>query len=729
MPRLTALKIESRAAGGAESKRVCRLKGVLLQRSASVTRNSSSFQFPAALWIGLGLVLLTLVAFWPVGKLGFVNLDDYGENGYVVENPHVHSGVTAASLKWAFTAAHASNWHPLTWISHMLDYQWFGANPAGHHWMNLAWHVANVVLLFGLLLRLTGNVWFAGLAAALWAVHPLRVESVAWVSERKDVLSGFFFLVTLLAWTQHARSSFTAGGGSFWKSRYYWLALVAFAGGLMSKPMLVSVPLMLLLVDCWPLQRFATGAARKWLLIEKIPFVALALAACVVTVWAQSRGGSIVAMERLPLTWRLINVPLAYIAYLEKIFWPQNLAVFYPYSQMQTSLAGFALALLVLAGLTWICLRERQRCPWLLVGWLWFGVMLLPVIGIMQVGLQSFADRYTYLPSLGIVMIVSWLLVHCASPSRVMRSVVVVIVAVGLLVLGVGVRRQLSYWNDSVALFRRALVVNGDDPTIRNYLANAYRMAGALDEAIAQYEAILKVAPESAAFQYRLGYLLMQQGRSEAAQDSFAKVLRLDPKHASAHMGLALLLVLEQKIEAGQNHFMEAMLLRPGDGEIRASLAEALRLLGSDRVRASLLEQLNRQPAAEVHARLAMIALTQNDYAEALRELEAARTLNPDDPEILNQLAWWLATSREPANRDAARAMELAARACALTQNCQARTLMTLGAALARDGRFLEACVQTEKAMAFAAAREESDLLARGKKLLSDYKLQRAHAD
>lgn len=677
----------------------------------------------------MGLGLLTLVAFWPVGKLGFVNLDDYGENGYVVENAHVHSGVTPASLKWAFTVAHASNWHPLTWISHMLDYQWFGADPAGHHWMNLAWHVVNVVLVLAVLLRLTGNVWFAGLAAALWAVHSLRVESVAWVSERKDVLSGFFFLMTLWAWTHHARSCLGASGGPFWKSRYYWLALAAFAGGLMSKPMLVSVPLILLLVDYWPLQQFSSGTARKWLLVEKIPFVALALAACVVTVWAQSQGGSVVTTERLPVTWRLINVPLAYIAYLEKIFWPQNLAVFYPYSQMQTSLAGFALALMVLAGLTWICLWERKRRPWLLVGWIWFVVMLLPVIGIVQVGLQSFADRYTYLPSLGIVIVVSWLLVHCASLSRVMRSVVVVIVAVVLLVLGVGVRRQLTYWKDSVALFRRALVVNGDDPTIRNYLANAYRAAGALNEAIAQYEAILKVAPESAAFHYRLGYLLMQQGRSEAAQASFANVLRLDPKHAGAHMGLALLLVVEQKIEAGQNHFMEAMLLRPGDREIRASLAEALRLLGPDRVRASLLEQLKRQPSAEVHAQLAMIALTQREYAEALRELEAARTLNPDAPEILNQLAWLLATCPEPAYRDGARAVELARRACELTQDRQARSLMTLGAALARDGRFAEACAQTEQAMAFAAACEEKDLHARAEQLLSEFKLRSAHAD
>ncbi len=704
----------------------------MLQRYASVTRNSSSSQFTSALWIGVGLVLLTLLAFWPVGDLGFVNLDDYGENGYVVENPHVHSGVTPASLKWAFTAAHSSNWHPLTWISHMLDYQWFGGNPSGHHWMNLTWHVANVVLLFGVLLRMTGNVWFAGLAAAFWAVHPLRVESVAWVSERKDVLSGFFFLVTLLAWTYHARSRLVASGGSFWKSRHYWLALVAFTLGLMSKPMLVSVPVILLLVDYWPLQRFASGAARsgwKRLLAEKIPFVALALAACVVTVWAQSQGGSVVAMERLPLTWRLMNVPLAYITYLEKIFWPQNLAVFYPYSQMQTSLAGFGLALLVLAGLTWICLRERKRRPCLLVGWIWFGVMLLPVIGIVQVGLQSVADRYTYLPSLGIVMIVSWLLVRGASHFRIMRSVVVVCLFVVLLVLGACVRRQLTHWKDSVALFRRALVVNGEDPTIRNYLANAYRMAGDRDEAISQYEAILKVTPESAAFQYRLGYLLMQQGRSEAAQASFSKVLRLDPKHASAHMGLALLLVLEQKIDAGQNHFMEAMLLRPGDDGIRASLAESLRQLGLEQVRASLLEQLKRQPTAEVHARLAMIALTQNEYAEALRELEAARALNPDDPDILNQLAWLLATCREPAYRDGVRAVALAARACELTQNRQARTLMTLGAALARDGRFPEACVQTEKAMAFAAAREENDLQLRGKKLLSEYKLQRSHTD
>lgn len=682
-------------------------------------------------WIVLGLVLVTLLAFWPVGRLGFINLDDYGETGYVVDNVHVHTGVTAASLKWAFTAAHSSNWHPLTWISHMLDYQWFGANPAGHHWMNLGWHIANACLLFLVLRQMTGKLWFATVAALLFAVHPLRVESVAWVSERKDVLSGFFFLLTLWAWAKHGQRVPAPAAAPFWKSTCYWLALAAFAGGLMSKPMLVTVPVILLLLDFWPLRRVAFNSAPggwRSLLVEKLPFAVLALASCLVTIWAQSVGEAIVATERLPISWRLLNLPLCYAAYLKSIFWPQNLAVFYPYGHDRSSVFWFVTTVLLLGGFTCYCVRERRRHPWLLAGWCWFGVMLLPVIGLVQVGLQSTADRYTYLPSIGIALIVAWLLTAFATRSRMACIFVVVgVVALTMTLVG-GVRQQLVYWKDSVTLFSRALAVNGENPMIRYYLANAYRTAGDLEGAAAQYQAILTQKPQSEDIQYRLGYVLMQQQKVEAASKCFEETIRLNPKNISAHMRLALLLVVQQKFPDAAKHFMAALLLRPGDPVIKDALKQALHQTSSDATLPDLL-QLIETPSPAIHAHMAMIHLTRAEYGAAKEKLEAALALNPDDPEILNHLAWLLATCPESSLRNAAAAVAYAQRACSLTQNRQARTIITLSAALAGDGRFESACVQAQQVIHLASAADENDLVSRGQVLLELFRQRRAFID
>ena len=582
-----------------------------------------------------------------------------------------------------------------------------------------------VCLLFLVLRRMTGQIWFATVTTLLFAVHPLRVESVAWVSERKDVLSGFFFLLTLWAWVKHTQSTATHGarpaGEDFWRSVFYWLALAAFACGLMSKPMLVSVPVVLLLLDFWPLGRFSGPSARGRfgrLLVEKLPFVALALASCLVTLWAQGRGEAIIAMDRLPVGWRLLQLPLSYAVYLKSIFWPQHLAIFYPYSHTQNSWVWFVATALPLGGFTWYCVRERQRRPWLLVGWSWFGVMLLPVIGLVQVGIQSTADRYTYLPSIGIAIIVAWLLEQFASRSRPARILTVVGMAAATVVLGVGVRHQLVYGKDSVTLFGRALAVNGENQMIRYYLANACWTAGDLEATAVHYRAILAVKPQSEEVQYRLGYVLMQQQKPDAARARFGEVLSLNPKNINAHLCQAFLSVSQQKFSDAAEHFMGALLLRPGDNFITTNLMATLRQADAEEGFTQRMQQLATTSTSHAHAHAAMIWLSRNEFGEAKSELENALALKPNDPELLNHLAWLLATSPVPSLREGGRATESAQRACERTQNHQARTIITLSAALARAGRFEAASVHAQRAIALASAAKENDLVSRGQILL-----------
>lgn len=677
-------------------------------------------------------MLLTLVAFWPAGHLGFINLDDYGENGYVVDNPHVHSGINATTLEWAFTSAHAANWHPVTWLSHMLDYSWFGPDPAGHHWMNVACHTANALLLFIVMRRMTGKNWFAIMVALLFAVHPLRVESVAWVSERKDVLSGFFFLLTLLAWAAHAQHLAVRGVTAFWKSPFYWLALLAFAFGLMSKPMLVSAPVILLLLNFWPLNRMPATfsfSANKKLLMEVLPFVALALASCLVTIWAQSSGHAIVDTERLPLKWRLINVPLVYAAYLQSIFWPHHLSVFYPYQHTHSSLLIFGLTVVGLIGFTGLVWRTRGRWPWLFVGWSWFVIMLLPVIGLVQVGAQAMADRYTYLPSIGIGIIVASAFFNFAKQSRGTQRWAMTGSLVLVLMLAAGVRHQLGFWKDSRTLFQHALAVSNEDDTIRNFLANACRDAGDLDGAVAQYRAILRATPDSEDIRFRLAYVLMQQQKVAEAEKEFLGVLRLDPKNASAQMYLTSLLGSQKKYREAENYLLGIMLIRPGDHEVKNFVKAALQQNWPNDTLAQYLEDLRASPEVEAHEQAAMILLARNENAAAKHELEAALARQPENIEVVNHLAWLLATCPDEALRDAKRAAEISARAVGLVTKRPARFLTTHAAALASNGEFEQASQQVRAAINKATADDEKDLILRNEKLAELFRARQPFMD
>ena len=434
------------------------------------------------------LVLGTLVVYLPVSHHGFSLYDD---NDYVTENPMVQHGLTWNDIQWAFTSWYAANWHPVTWLSHMLDCQLFNLTPGGHHDVNVLFHIANTVLLLVLLLRLTGTIWPSAFVAALFAWHPLHVESVAWVSERKDVLSTFFALLTLLCYARYVIGDKGQGTGNAnikspairHLSRHYWLALFFFALALMSKPMFVTLPFVLVLLDFWPLGRFrgpGFGAWRK-LVLEKIPFFVLVIASCVVTFLAQKHGGAVIPLEKIPLGLRVENMLVAYALYLQKIFWPARLAVFYPFPPAisNSALAISVIPLVCISAIAWF---NKNRYPYLLAGWLWFLGTLVPVIGLVQVGSAAMADRYTYFPSIGIFLAVTLGIRDASAKFHVPKQAVAataVLAAADCLVL---THRQLGYWSSDISLFSHALAVTPDNDTARIDLGGAYQRAGEKSE-------------------------------------------------------------------------------------------------------------------------------------------------------------------------------------------------------------------------------------------------------
>jgi protein O-mannosyl-transferase len=555
------------------------------------------------LWIAIGLFALTVCAYWPTLANGFVNLDD----SQYVGNPVVAQGLTWSTVRWALTSFDAANWHPLMWMSLQLDQELFGNNPAGHHAISLLIHTANSILLFALLAGMTGAAARSACTAAFFAVHPLHVESVAWVSERKDVLSGFFWLGAVWAYYRYCRQPGKLA---------YALVILFFSLGLMAKPMLVTVPLVLLLLDYWPLGRFAAPGREStpssgdlkghefrstaaWLIAEKSPLVVLSMASCAVTVLAQTRGGAVLTNDQYGLATRLANVPLNYWAYLWRTVWPTNLAAMYPYSS-KISLAWSSIAATaLLLAVSVLVVRFAKRAPYALVGWFWFCCTLLPVIGILQVGRQATADRYMYMPIIGLLIVLSWGVSDFASRRRWSTSIVAV--ATGLLLTGSAVVTwlQVGYWHDSIRLWRHALAVvpdsaptrkllasalvqkaeiNGDltllheaeelfketirlepaDEPARIQLARILWQSGRADEAVRQLEVVLETNRDSPTALHDMGYFAERRGKLDEAIAYYREALRLDPGYAVAHQRLGRTLIQRGEVAKGEQHLAEA---------------------------------------------------------------------------------------------------------------------------------------------------------------------------
>ena len=526
------------------------------------------------------LVIVMFAVFWQSTNHEFLCYDD---NIYVTDNLHVKTGLTYRNTLWAFTTMEASNWHPVTWLSHMLDCQAYGLNPKGHHLTNVLFHIANTLLLWYLLFSATRNYWQSMFVAALFALHPLHVESVAWIAERKDVLSTFFMFATLILYTRYAKNP---------RPLLYILTLLLYASGLMSKPMLVTLPFVMLLWDFWPLGRLRLETRLKGniahstfdgtstplrLILEKLPFFAFSLLSSVVTYYAQAHGGSVAGMQAVPLTFRVVNALVSYTKYIGNMLWPSNLAVLYPLPPTLTLVQG-TISALILTGITLVVYRRARMNPFLLMGWLWYVGTLVPVIGLVQVGQQAMADRYTYIPLIGLFIMISWgvpALIH-KWPYR--RSVITAVALLALAGSALCTWIQLSYWKNDVTLFGRAVQVGKNDYIAQMNLGTAFFKTGNIEAAIKHYYNALPLRPENDKLYYNLGLALGVQGNLNESITYLTKAVIINPKFAEAQYNLGVALVRSGRLDEGIRHFSEALQADPGLVEARKGLESAMRL-------------------------------------------------------------------------------------------------------------------------------------------------------
>lgn len=634
--------------------------------------------------LALLLALLTLLVYLPVARNGFIIYDD---NDYVAENQMVQAGWTAAGFKWAFTTFTAANWHPLTWLSHMTDCELFGLNPAPMHLINAIFHAANTALLFLLLFRLTAKLWPCAFAAALFALHPAHVESVAWISERKDVLSTLFGFLALLCYVSYAKEK---------SRRNYWLSFLFFGFSLMAKPMLVTMPCVMLLLDFWPLGRFAgyrlqvesSGRSKPAtsnlpLVIEKLPFFLLTAASCVITFIAQNRG-AVVSLKDLPLDYRLESSVVAFAMYLGKLFWPMHLAVIYPMPDSIPVLAA-VISALVLAGLTVAVWLARKDHSYLLMGWLWFLGTLVPVIGLVKVGDAAMADRYTYIPSIGIFIAVA---LGWESISKRFHLPKAVLLVAAVLILGTltGLTgRQIRFWRDDESLFGHALKVTKYNFNSHINYGVALEREGRLEEALAQYQEAARLVPGSVHVHQNIGNILDSLGRREEAIAEYRKVLAIDPSSPRLHDAYGGVLVEMGNYADGMTEFSNAARLDPSYPWPYYQMAKALLAQGKD--------------------------------AEAIERLQTALKLEPNNFQILAFTAHVLAADENPALRDGKTALEYAAKANVISDNSAPFVLDALAMACAETGDFTNAIAIQEHLVSATNADKIKDIDAMRKRL------------
>jgi len=619
-------------------------------RQTAPERESGSITPPApararAVWIAAiaaALFLATFAAFHGVLSNRFTTFDD---PFYVTGNAHVQKGLTRESIAWAFTATEAANWHPVTWLSHMLDIELFGANPGKHHLTSLLLHALNAVLLFLLLFRMTGALWRSAFTAALFALHPLHVESVAWIAERKDVLSTLFWLLTTGAWLAYVKSS---------KAIPYALMLAFFALGLMAKPMLVTLPFTLLLLDGWPLRRLKFPLRGHWgvlkgLVWEKAPLFVMAAASSVVTVIAQRIGGAVATLAQVPLEERLANAVQGYAAYLGKTIWPSSLAVFYPRLPTGLFTMSTLTAFCVLAGATALALRLGKRAPYLLFGWLWYAGTLVPVIGFMQVGEQAMADRYTYVPLIGIFIAAAWGLGAVADGWRRARGAAVAAAAAAALAalsaLAILTRVQTGYWSDSVTLFEHTIKATGENGLAQSNLGTALYLQGRMQEAVVHLQESLRISPGFPNVHHNLGNALAGLGRTKEAIAHYQEALQIKSDDAGVLSDLGVALGMENRFPEAVERFQEALRIEPDNVEARMNLGTALdRMNRLPEAVEQFQQALKLKPdSAEALDNLGLALGKLNRIPEAIARFQEAAGLKPDSADIRYHLGIALA--------------------------------------------------------------------------------------
>jgi tetratricopeptide (TPR) repeat protein len=572
-------------------------------------------------WTVFGVCIFLAVVIWLVfgQTVGheFINFDD---DVYVYENPEVAHGLTLNGIVRAFSHVHSCNWHPLTWISHMLDCQFYGLNPGGHHFTNILIHTVTAVLLFLVLRQMTGALWRSAFVAAVFAIHPLRVESVAWVAERKDVLSGLFFMLTLWAYVSYARRP--------WSPARYGLVVVLFALGLMCKPMLVTLPFVLLLLDYWPLRRFAI-----WRLIaEKVPLLVLSGAVCVITFFAQRE--AISSFEQISLPLRVGNGLISCVAYMGQMFWPSGLAVVYPFAAGSVGISRVVVSLVLLAGIsTGVFVLRRHR--YLLTGWLWYFIMLGPVIGILQVGWQSRADRYTYLPQIGLYVLLTWAAADLSAGWRHRRLMLCGFSTVVLVALVFCARKQTSYWQNSGSLWTHALDCTHDNTVAHNNLGDILAQKGKVDEAIGHFREAIRLKPDYAEAHYNLGNVLFKKDQTDEAISQFQEAIRLALRYAEAHNNLGNVLFKKDQTDEAIRQYQDAIRLKPDNAEAHNNLGTALGRKGqTEEAIRQYQDAIRLKPDyVEAHFNLGNVLFEKDQTDEAISQFQEVIRLKPDDAE------------------------------------------------------------------------------------------------
>ncbi len=576
------------------------------------------------------LVAVTLAVYWRIGRHGFLHYDD---DQYVTENPVVRSGLTAEGVTWAFTTTHFSYWHPLTWISHMTDVELFGLDARAHHFVSLSFHAANAVLLFLILFRMTGGLWRSGFAAALFALHPLHVESVAWIAERKDVLSTFFALLAVGAYIRYVRRPGVPG---------YLAVLLLFLLGLMAKPIVVTLPLVLLLLDFWPLRRFSRAKPPPLLRIlgEKVPLFLLSAAVGVVTLLSPGVRGAASTLDRLPLDVRAANSLVAAAGYLRQMVWPSSLTVYYPHPEGSLGSWQIAGAVVLVGGMTILALRFAGRRPYLAFGWFWFLVTLLPVSGMMQVGGQSMADRYTYVPIIGVFVLISWGVSDLTAGWRFRAPSLAAAAGAALCLLAFVAWRQAGYWRDDRTLFSHAIEVTSNNYLAEMNLGVALEREKRVDDAILHYREALRIRPSYADAHYNLGVALGRKGRIDEAASHYGRVLQLRPRDANAHNNLGFLLYGQGRLDEAIAHYREAIRTQPQFPLAQSNLGSALGRQGKiDEAIVHFRAALRDQPEdVMANYNLGIALMIQGKREEASFHFREALRGKPGDPAILRQL-------------------------------------------------------------------------------------------
>jgi tetratricopeptide (TPR) repeat protein len=682
---------------------------------------SESLKKPALIFIYVALTASTLLVFGQVHAFDFVNYDD---NDYVYENPHVSGGLTAENILSAFTTAPAGgNWLPLTWLSLMLDCQLFGLHPGRMHLVNVVFHWVNTLLLFAILRKMTGSLWPSAFVAAAFALHPMHVESVAWVTERKDVLSTFFLLLTLASYAGYVKRP------SVFR---YIASLIIFSLGLMAKPMLVTLPIMLLLLDYWPLNRFAAlqsvmTAGKKsrkpvlipdgrailyGLLIEKIPFFILAAVSSGITFMVQQASGAVANITAIPLEIRAANVFLSCSRYIGKLFWPQDLAVFYPFDAEGFSFWQIALCAILLLGISVFVIRFGRTQKYLPVGWFWFVGTLIPVIGIVQSGLQAYADRYTYIPYIGLFIMIAWGLPDLCSKRPYRNTILGITAAITLAALGLTACRQAGYWNNSVTLFTHAIQVTKNNFIAYNGLGFAYGHLGRGREAIEAYRQAIRINPDYAEACYNLGIAYRNLGRGQEAIKAYRQAIQIKPDYAEAYYNLGNAYSHLSRWQEAIETYRQAIRIRPDYAEAYYNLGNAYSHLSRWQEAIEAYWQMIRLKPNDVEAyhNLGSAYANLGRWQEATSHIKRSLEIEPNNMNIKNNLAWVLAVCPDPAVRNPSEAIRLAQEACTATNSMDPTRLDTLGAAYASAGRFAEAIETARTALTLVEAAEHFTL-------------------